>query len=217
VRLTRQETIAAACVFAIRLSQANREKRKRDTPLLGSWHARVPNVGGPMADDPTAAPEPVRLAIRGTFVLGVACTLFGVVFLVAFGYLNRYQQYRPYFMAMGLVVWFGPGAVFVACAYLMRRHARGGASGALATAGFQFILAAALLVASATFEPVSPLPLVLGALWLVALADLMRRLVSARRFLAAETTRTRGFDLSATPRAVLPLGGTFAESEPGSD
>lgn len=160
-----------------------------------------------MIPDPTPARDPVRLAIRGTFVLGVACTLFGLVFLVAFGYFNRYQQYRPYFLAMGLVVWFGPGVLFVACAYLMRRGSRGGATGSLATAGFQCVLAAALLVASATFEPVSLLPIVLGVLWVVALVDLMRRLVAARRFLGAETTRTRGFDLSAdVPRPVIPVG-----------
>lgn len=158
-----------------------------------------------MTDD-SPSRDPVRLAIRGTFVLGVACTLFGLVFLVAFGYLNRYQQYRPWFLAMGLTVWMGPGVVFVACAYLMRRQSRGGATGALVAAAVQFVFAAALLVASATFEPVSPLPLVLGVLWLIALFDCMRRLVSARRFLAAETTRTRGFDMSGTPRPVLPLG-----------
>lgn len=168
-----------------------------------------------MAENPRAPDLPVhdtvRLAIRATFVLGVVCTLFGAVFLLLFGYFNRYQQYRPWFLAMGLVVWCGPGILFISCAYLMRRHARGGASGALATAGFQFVLAAALLVASATFEPVSLLPLVLGVLWLIALGDCMRRLIAARRFLAAETTRTRGFDLSAAdvPRAVIPV------AEPG--
>ena len=157
----------------------------------------------------TAPGEPVHLATRSTFVLGVACTLFGLVFLVAFGYLNTYQLYRPWFVGMGLTVWLGPGVVFVACAYLMRRHSRGAATGALATAGFQFVAAATLLVASATFEPVSPLPLVLGVLWLVALADCMRRLVSARRFLAAGTDRTRGFELGAMPgappRPVIPI------------
>src|SRR5688572_25867968 len=96
--------------------------------------------------DAEAGPEPVRLAIRSTFVLGVACTLFGIVFVVAFGYLNRYERYRPWFLAMGLLVWLGPGVVFLACTYLMRRQTRGGASGALATAGFQALLAAGLLV-----------------------------------------------------------------------
>lgn len=162
----------------------------------------------------TTSPDPVRLAIRSTFVLGVTCALFGLVFLVVFGYLNTYQQYRPWFMAMGVVVWFGPGVLFVACAYLMRRGSRGGATGALAAAGFQFVAAAALLVASAMFEPVSPLPLVLGVLWLVALFDCMRRLVSARRFLAAGTSRTRGFDLSNTPRPVLPIAAPLAEPNP---
>ena len=156
--------------------------------------------------EPTT-PEPVRLAIRATLVLGVACTLFGLIFVVAFGYLNRYERYRPWFMAMGVLVWLGPGVVFVACAYLMRRHARGGASGALAAAALQTLLAAALLVASMTFEPVSPLPIVLGVLWLIALFDCMRRLVAARRFLAAGTTRTRGFDLADMPRPVLPVAG----------
>lgn len=163
-----------------------------------------------MQENATATPSPdaTRLAIRSTFVLGAASALFGLVFLVLFGYLNTYQLYRPWFMGMGVVVWFGPGAVFVSCAYLMRRHSRGAATGALATAGFQVVAAAALLVASATFDPVSALPLVLGVLWLIALLDCMRRLVSARRFLAAGTSRTRGFDLSTdAPRPVLPVAG----------
>ena len=160
-----------------------------------------------MSDDATRDRDPVQLAIRSIVVLGVLCAAFGLVFVVLFGYLNTYQRFRPYFMAMGVAVWFGPGVVFVACAYLMRRsHSRGAATGALATAAFQLLCAAALLVLSATLEPVSPLPIVLGVLWIVALADCIRRLLSARRLLAAGTARKRGFDLAAdAPRPVIPV------------
>ena len=160
-----------------------------------------------MADDlatRTPADESLRLAIRSTLVMGVVCTAFGLIFIVLLAYLNRYERFRPYFLAMGVGVWFGPGVVFLAAAYLMRRsHSRGAATGAMVTAGFQALCAAALLVLSATAEPVSPLPVVLGALWMIADVDCMRRLASARRLLGAGAERTRGFD-AIVARPVLP-------------
>ena len=160
-----------------------------------------------MQTDTPHPSDPVRVAIRSIVVMGVLCAAFGLAFMVLFGYFNRFQRFRPWFGAMGLAVWFGPGVMYLACAYQMGRHSRGAATAALLTAAFQFLCAAALFVVTATFDPVSPLPLVLGVLWLVALGDCMRRLIAARRFLAAETTRTRGFDLSAgdVPRPVLPV------------
>ena len=170
-----------------------------------------------MRDDATRERDPVRLAIRSIVVLGVLFAAFGLVFVVLFGYLNRYQRFGPYFMAMGVGVWFGPGVVFVTCAYLMRRsHSRGAATGAMATAVFQLLCAATLLVLSATFEPVSPLPIVLGVLWIVALADCIRRLAAARRLLAAGAERTRGFD-AILAQPVFPSSPAPAGTRPVPD
>lgn len=170
-----------------------------------------------MLDDASRERDPVHLAIRSIVVLGVLCAAFGLVLAVLFGYLNTYQRFRPYFMAMGVAVWFGPGVVLVACAYLMSRsHSRGAASAALATAVFQLLCATTLVVLSATFEPVSPLPIVLGMLWIVALADCIRRLVSARRLLAAGTERTRGFDAIVAP-PVLSVGHAPGEARAATD
>jgi hypothetical protein len=157
--------------------------------------------------------ESLRLAIRSTLVLGVVCTAFGVAYLVAAVLLNPHQRFRPWFLGMGVALWFGPGVVFVTCAYLMRRHSRGAATGALAAVGFQALCAAALLVVSATFEPVSPVPIVLCVLWMIADADCMRRLVAARRVLRAEATRTRGFE-AVVARPVLPLSAPPADAPP---
>ena len=159
-----------------------------------------------MPDDTPHPPDLVRVAIRSIVVMGVLCAGFGLAFMVLFGYLNRFPRFRPWFLAMGMAVWFGPGVMYLACAYQMRRHSRGAATAALLTAAFQFLCAAALFVVTATFDPVSPLPLVLGVLWLVALGDSMRRLWWARRLLHAGVARTRGFDLAGVaPRPVIPL------------
>src|SRR3954466_11098974 len=88
----------------------------------------------------------VSLAIRSTQLLGIVSSLFGLVMIIAFGYLNRYQRFGPYFIALGLLVSFAPGVIFVACAYLLRRHRRLGATVGIMTALFQTLCAAAILV-----------------------------------------------------------------------
>jgi hypothetical protein len=151
----------------------------------------------------TDAPAPDRSAlvvgsaVRSVFVLGLSCVLFGLTFFIAFGVLNPFERFRPYFMALALV-WLVPGAVLLCCAYLMRRHtSRNAASVALGASVFQSLAAGVLLVAAMTFEPVSALPIVLCGIWLLALGDCIRQLVRARRFLASATERVRGFEVVA--------------------
>jgi hypothetical protein len=127
-------------------------------------------------------------------VLGVTCTLFGVVFVVAFGLFNSFQRFRPYFTAMGLVLWLGPGVAYLLAGYFVARHLRAGATTGLIAVAVQAAGATALLVASATFDPVTPVPIVLCVMWLAALADAARHLLRARRFLASGIERVRGFE-----------------------
>ena len=117
-------------------------------------------------------PAPLRLAIRSLLVLGVACTLFGLTFVIAFGVFNSFVRFRPWFITMGLVLWLVPGISFKCCALGMLRHRLGAATGGLATVAVQAIGAAGLLYASVSFDPVTPLPIILCVMWLVALADL---------------------------------------------
>jgi hypothetical protein len=147
----------------------------------------------PLADTP-ARDRSVTLSVRSMLVLGVTCTLFGVVFVIAFGLFNSFQRFRPYFTVMGLVLWLGPGVAYLLSAHFVARHARGGATTGLAAVVVQAVGAAALLVASATFDPVTPVPIVLCLMWLIALADAARHLLRARRFLANGVDRVRGFE-----------------------
>jgi hypothetical protein len=163
---------------------------------------RAAEVAGSIAESERR--HPVALALRSVLVLGTACTLFGIVFIIAFGVFNRFERFRPMFSAMGLLLWLGPGVSFLCCAALIRRHRQGAATVALATTLFQGVGAAALLVASMTVQPVTPLPVLLCATWLIALGDCVRHLVRARRFLSSGTERARGFEVLAA-RQVLPV------------
>jgi hypothetical protein len=141
--------------------------------------------------------HPVALAIRSITVLGVACVLFGLVFVIEFGLLNPFHRFRPVLTVMGVLLWLGPGASYLTCAAMMRRHRHGAATMAIITAVVQGIGAAVLLAFSVTATPVTPLPIILVVMWLVALADCVRHLVRARRFLARNTERARGFEVLA--------------------
>src|SRR3954467_1124359 len=129
----------------------------------------------------------VSLAIRSPQLLGVVSSLFGLVVIVAFGYLNPYQRFGPYFITLGLLVWFAPGVIFIACAYLLRRRRRVGATLGIMTALFQTLCAAAILLGTCTLPPVSPIPIVMSVLWLAALGQLMLHLQRSLRTIRADT------------------------------
>jgi hypothetical protein len=148
--------------------------------------------------------RPLHLAIRSTRLLGIVSALFGFVFVIAFGYFNRYQRYRPHFIAMGLLVWFVPGVLFFTCAVLMKQRRRVGAVGAVALAAVQELFAIATLVGSLLLPPVSPIPIVLSILWIAALAQLLYHLRLSLPLLEHDPERLRGFEI-ATPQRVLPV------------
>src|SRR5688572_2677307 len=169
--------------------------------------SHTPTIPATVPDHNSAGtPQPVATALRSVLVLGIACTMFGLAFVIAFGILNSLHRFRPYFAVLGSVAWLGPGVSYLWSVYLMRRHRSGAATIALVTAALQALCAATLLVAFAMFEPVTPLPIVFCVLWLMALADCMRHLVRARRFIASATVRTHGFEVElAPPKQVLPV------------
>jgi hypothetical protein len=158
--------------------------------------------------------RPIELAIRSTRLLGVASTAFGLVMVFAFGYFNRFQHFRKYFILMGMLVWFIPGVLFLTASWFMRRRSRAGVVTALATAGVQALFAAAIFAGTLTLEPVSPIPVLVSALWAVALGQLIVHLWKSLESVRLDTTRLRGFDAlsaqsprrpNAQPLPVLPL------------
>jgi hypothetical protein len=153
----------------------------------------------------SAVDRPVAMALRSMLVLGVACTGFGLVFVIVYGFLNSFQRFQAWFIFIGTTLWLGPGVLFLICAHFMRRQRPAAAVFALATVAFQAAGAGILLAVTSTVDPISPIPIVLGVLWLIALADCARHLLRARRFLASGTERVRGFEMIA-PKPVLPIG-----------
>ena len=151
--------------------------------------------------------RPIELAIRSTRALGVVSAVFGLVMMVAFGYFNRYLRFRPYFIGLGMVVWFVPGVLYLTAWHFMRRRSRAAVVSAMATAAGQAVFAAAMLVGSLTIQPVSPVPVVLAALWVAALVQLLVHLRRSLESVRLDTEHVRGFDAldPAAPRPVLPV------------
>jgi hypothetical protein len=161
-------------------------------------------------------PQPTLLAVRSLLVLGVACTLFGLTFVIAFGLFNRFERFRPWFVLMGLVLWLGPGVSYLLCVHGMRRERRVAATAGLLTVAVQAVGAGGLLAASVSFEPITPLPILLCVAWLAALGDCARHLLRARRFIASGTRRVRGFEPVLGTRPALPLGPEAAAYPPAT-
>ena len=151
--------------------------------------------------------RPIELAIGSTRLLGVVSGLFGLVMVMVFGYFNRLQRFRPYFIGLGLVVWFVPGVLYLAASHFMRRRSRTGVVTAMATAAGQGVFAAALLVGTLTVQPVSPIPVVLTALWVAALVQLIGHLRRSFESVRLDTEHVRGFEAlgAHAPRRVLPV------------
>jgi hypothetical protein len=154
---------------------------------------------------PLSDPQrPLQLAIRSARLLGIVSAAFGLVLTIVFGYFNRMQLYRPHFIALGLIVWFIPGVLFITSAAMMRQARRRGAVGAIFIAAVQEIFALAFLVGSCLLPPVSPIPILLSALWAAALVQLIVHLFQSLPLLQADTHRRHGFEVAgATPVMVL--------------
>ena len=137
--------------------------------------------------------RPLHLAIRSARLLGIVSCAFGLVLTVVFGYFNKMQLYRPHFIALGLIVWFIPGVLFFTCAAMMSQGRRRGAVGGIAVAFAQELFALAILVGTCVLPPVSPIPILLSALWSAALAQLILHLFRSLPLLQADTSRRHGF------------------------
>jgi hypothetical protein len=156
----------------------------------------------PLKGDPQ---RPIVLAIRSTRLLGVASTAFGLVMVFAFGYFNRFQHFRKYFILTGMLVWFVPGVLFLTASWFMRRRSRAGVLTAVATAGVQGLFAVAIFAGSLTLEPVSPVPVILSALWAAALGQLLVDQCKSLESVRLDAAHVRGFEAVGAPRPVLPL------------
>ncbi|MEA2710406.1 MAG: hypothetical protein QOF78_3007 [Phycisphaerales bacterium] len=139
--------------------------------------------------------RPLALAIRSTRLLGFCSAVFGLVFLLAFGYLNPYRVYAGYGVAMGLIIWFIPGVLLMTCALQLHHRRRGAAVGALIITGAHALFAIAALVGSCTLSPVSPIPIIMSVLWVASTIQLIVHLRRSLPLLAQDAERRKGFEV----------------------
>src|SRR5215212_10572604 len=105
--------------------------------------------------------SPLILATRSLRLLGIVCCIYGIFFAFAYGYFNRYERYQVYFIAMGMVLWVIPGAVFLVNARQLEQRQRRGAICAICISVMQGAMALALFIMQFFLPPMSPIPLVL--------------------------------------------------------
>jgi hypothetical protein len=145
---------------------------------------------------PPADPlRPLALAIRSTRLLGFCSAVFGLVFLMAFGYFNPYRLYAHWGVAIGLVIWFVPGVLLMLCAAQLQQRRRSAAVGAMLITSVHALFALAALVGSCTLSPVSPIPIILSALWVAATAQLVGHLRRSLPLLERDAERRQGFEV----------------------
>jgi hypothetical protein len=76
---------------------------------------------------------------------------------------------------------------------MMAQKRRRGAVGAISVAFVQELFALAFLVGSCMLPPVSPIPILLSALWAAALVQLIVHLFQSLRMLESDPQRRHGF------------------------
>jgi len=157
--------------------------------------------------------RPLTLAIRSTRLLGLASVGYGIFFVFAYGYFNRYERYRPHFMLMGITLWVVPGVFFLVNSYRLEQRSRPAAVWSIVFAVVQGLCAAALLALQFMLTPISPIPLVLSALWVTAMVQLIGHLRRSLPLLQIDVEHRHGFDIATAqaptvriepPQKVLP-------------
>ena len=140
--------------------------------------------------------RPLHLAIRSTRLLGLVCAGYGIFFVFAYGYFNRYQTYAPYFIGLGMIVWVLPGMAFLVQAHQLQHHrSRPAAIGAIIVAALQGLCALSLFVANFFFTPISLIPVALSFLWVLAIAQMIAHLRRSLPLLQIDTEHRHGFEV----------------------
>ena len=138
---------------------------------------------------------------RSLKVLGLASGGWGAFFIVTWGYFNRSERFRPYFIVLGLIVWLVPGVLMCLFAWTMEtQRRRSSAIWAILTAIGQGLFAIAGLIGSVILPPISPIPILLCAMWIAAIAQLIVYLKLSLPLLDIDVERRHGFEVRAFAR-----------------
>ena len=152
-------------------------------------------------------PEQSLLAAqRSLRLLGIMSALFGVVMIVAFGYLNRFTRFRPYFIGLGFLVWFLPGVLMVTCWWYLQRRNRIALRVAVAVCAVQMIFAIALFAANFLLTPISVVPIVTTLVWALAAGQLLVQLWRGRPIVDSDAEHRPAFQAHVVPIAQFADG-----------
>ena len=138
----------------------------------------------------------VEWAARSCLALGAVSTFFGLLIIVGPGYLNP-LRFGPWFIGGGLVVWFAPGLAMLFGGWYLRHRRRWAVGLAAAGTFWQAAAALTLEVGQFWFEPISPILVLVGGLWLAALVVQGANLRRASVALRADSAGRRGFEVLA--------------------
>ena len=145
---------------------------------------------------PPATPhDPIARAAGSLRLLGILSALFGVAVIFAGGYFNRYERFRVFFIGIGSIIWFIPGIVELAAASMLHaRHRWAAALGVLVTF-LQLVAAAILFALQFSYSPISPVPVILSALWSIALLRTIGEVHRGGVAIQTDAQTIRGFEL----------------------
>lgn len=134
-------------------------------------------------------------------VLSALVAAAGLAIVIGPGYLNP-LRFGPYFIAIGTACFFVPGVLgVVGGLFLKREHTTWAWFAAFAGIAIQCLVAAGGFVAQFFFTPMSPLPLILCAIWAAASAIVLWRLIRLFGAVRADANAHRGFVVDAIPVA----------------
>jgi hypothetical protein len=140
--------------------------------------------------------RPLELAIRSTRLLGYASAGYGVFFVFAYGWLNRYERYQLFFIAFGMILLVLPGVAFIVQAQQMEQlRRRSAAVGAIVVAVLQGICAAGLFAANFFFTPISVIPVVMSFIWVIAIGQMIFHLRRSLPLMESDAQRRHGFEV----------------------
>ena len=154
----------------------------------------------PIPAEPLPPVQTVEFAARSCLALGAISTLFGAAMVIGPGYLNP-LRFGPWFVGLGLIGWLAPGLAMLFGGWYLRARRRWAANLAAAGALWQFVAAAVLEIGQFYFEPISPILVIVGAVWLVALVALAVQLSRAAVALRADVRGRHGFEVRPIPVA----------------
>ena len=155
-------------------------------------------MSNPTTETPADLPA-VAWAARSCLALGAVSACFGLFVIVGWGYLNP-LRFGPWFIGVGLAVWFAPGLAMLFGGWYLRERQRWAVPMAAAGTFWQAAAALTLEIGQFWFEPLSPILVLVGGVWLAALVVQGAQLRRAWVALRADATARHGFE-------VRPIGG----------